>query len=162
MMSIWEAGRTAISVKAALAATAIIGCLAATEALAQSTACGDVQKFLVERKSISDKIAAQSKGKQIDAKFACNGFGQLVSNGTGLLKWIDANKEWCQIPETFAEGMKADHGRAIQIRAKACGIAAKQAQMEKQAREGGGNQGGGGLLGGAGLAGQSQMPKGAL
>lgn len=162
MVSGWIFGSA--SRRKAFGATVLLGLsasiMASGSAWAQSAGCADVQKFLQERKEISERIQKASKGKQIDAKTACSGFGQLVSNGTGLVKWIDANKDWCQIPEGFSENIKADHGRAVQIRGKACTVAAKQAQMEKQAREAG--PAGGGLLGGPGLSGANKLPQGAL
>lgn len=147
---------TALRVGSALAFLCVAG-----PAFAQAAGCGDVQKMLLERKSLGERITAAAKGKkQIDARVACTNFGQLVSNGQTLVKWIDTNKDWCSIPDSFAEGIKADHGRAISIRARACTAAAQQAKMEKQAREGGGQQGG--LLGGGGLTGLSKLPQGAL
>jgi hypothetical protein len=129
-----------------------------TEAHAQAAAgCGDIQKLLLDRKSIASTLAPK-KGQQMEAGFACTGFGKLVANGTALIKFVDTNKDWCQIPDAFTSGIKADHARAVTIRAKACGIAAKQVQMQKQAKEGGG----GGLLGGGGLEGPSRLPQGAL
>lgn len=130
------------------------------EAGAQSASCQSIQPMLLQRKEISGRLTAGSKGK-LDARVACSGFNQLVSNGQTLIKWVDANKDWCQIPETFVGGIKADHERAISIRARACKVAAQQTQMEKRAKEGGGG-GTSGLLGGGGLAGQQAMPQGAL
>jgi hypothetical protein len=135
----------------------IMAPLIPTAATAQGVGCGDIQKFLIERKTIAGSLSPK-KGQQLDARFACSGFGKLVSNGSALIKWVDTNKDWCQIPETFVSGIKADHERATAIRSKACGIAAKQTQMEKQAKQGGG----GGLLGGPGLEGQMRVPQGAL
>ncbi len=150
-----KAARTAL-----FAATVLSASLGAGAASAQqASGCGDIQKMLVERKTIGDRITAATSGKkQIDAKRACTDFGALVSNGNGLIKWVDTNKEWCQIPDNFAASIKEDHGRAIKIRGQACGAAAKQAQMEKQAREGAST----GLLGGAGLSGATRLPQGAL
>lgn len=145
---------------ATIAIFAATATLAATSAFAQAASCSDITGMLNQRKSIAAKISTSSEGKkkQIDARFACTAFGQLVANGQSILKFAEANKDWCQIPDGFVEGLKTDHGKAVTIRARACSAAAKQAQMEKQAREGGG----GGLLGGNGLAGQSRMPQGAL
>lgn len=129
-------------------------------AFAQSASCADIQKMLLQRKSIGERISAATAGKkQIDAKRACTDFGALVSNGQTLIKFADVNKDWCQIPDSFVQGIKEDHGRALKIRGQACGAAAKQVQMEKQAREGGGNTG---LLGGNGISGASRLPQGAL
>jgi hypothetical protein len=126
-------------------------------AFAQSASCSEIQTFLVQRKTIAGSLTVK-KGQQMDAGFACAGFGKLVANGNALIKWVDANKDWCQIPDNFVTGIKEDHGRATTIRAKACGVAAKQAQMEKKAKEGGS----GGLLGGGGLEGPTRLPQGAL
>ncbi|MDB5511579.1 MAG: hypothetical protein JWR08_1062 [Enterovirga sp.] len=144
---------------AAVAAPLLLASAASTPAAAQAAGCTDVQPMLLQRKAISDRLAKASQGKkQIDAKMACGAFGQLVANGQTLVKWIDTNKEWCQIPDAFSEGIKADHGRAVTIRAKACSVAAKAEQMQKQAKE----SAGGGLLGGPGLAGATRLPQGAL
>lgn len=142
-------GLLALSVVAALSGSA-------TAALAQASGCGDLQGQLLQRKAIGDRISAGGK-KQIDAKVACTGFTQLVQNGTTLIKWVEANKEWCQVPDSFIESIKADHGKAQAIRTKACTFAARQIEVEKQNRNGGG-----GLLGGGGLSGSTAMPQGAL
>lgn len=134
-------------------------------ALAQGTGCGDIQKTLLERKDLVSKANASSNSKKakMTAAEACSLFGKLVANGTGGVKWIEANKEWCSIPDSFAQGFKADHERVISLRTKICGIASQQAVMEKKARqqaaEGGGNSG---LLGGPGLTGSFKVPQGAL
>lgn len=136
--------------------------VAVPQAGAQSASCQSIQPMLVQRKEISGRLSAGPKGK-LDARVACSGFNQLVSNGQALIKWVDANKDWCQIPDTFVGGIKADHEKAISIRARACKVAAQQTEMEKRAKEGGGGGGGaGGLLGGGGLTGQQAMPQGAL
>jgi hypothetical protein len=149
--------RLAIRAGALVLAGSIMAPLVSTDARAQAAGCTDIQKMLLERKSIAGSLAPK-KGQQLDAGFACTNFGKLVTNGTTLIKWVDANKDWCQIPDNFVTGIKADHERATSIRAKACGIAAKQSQVQKQAREGAG----GGLLGGPGLEGQMRVPQGAL
>ena len=128
-------------------------------AYGQASGCGELQKYLVDRKNIAERLQSHGK-KQIDARVACSGFNQLVTNGTTLIKWSDTNKDWCQIPDSFMAGIKADHSKALEIRGKACSVAAKVTQMEKQAKEGGGS--GGGLLGGGGLTGSTALPKGAL
>ena len=132
----------------------------ALPAHAQSAACMDVQKILMERKGLVDRIsAAGAKGKKMDAQEACGLFTKLVANGSGAVKWLDANKEWCQVPDEFANGLKADHGKAVSIRGKACAAATQQAAMQKRAKDGGE---GSGLLGGGGLTGSYKIPQGAL
>lgn len=125
--------------------------------------CGAIQKTLAERKALVGRAnaASTSKNKMTPAE-ACTLFGRLVSNGNEGLKWIAANKEWCSIPDSFSEGFKADHAKVSGIRSQICGVAAKAAKMEAQARAQAQNGGGGGLLGGPGLSGSFKLPQGAL
>lgn len=163
LASVSPSRRSRLALAAAILVGAALG-TGATGAQAQSSSCGELNKFLTQRKAIAAKLSGLGK-KNIDATLACSGFTQLVANGGGLIKWAEGNKDWCQIPDTFLESVKTDHGRSQQIRAKACGIAAKQAQMEKRAKAAGAGPGGGqssGLLGGGGLEGERRMPQGAL
>lgn len=131
--------------------------LAPSGAMAQS-GCESLGTFLQQRKAIADSLGGGGKKKQLDARVACGGFGKLVANGNTLIKWAETNREWCRIPDSFMESVKGDHEKAVAIRTKACGMAAKMQQMERQAKQ----QGGGGLLGGGGLTGSTRMPQGAL
>jgi len=134
--------------------------LAGQPAAAQSGTCADFGKTVSERQAIIQKLQSLGggKNKQMDPKVACSMFGTLVSNGSTAIKWLETNKEWCQIPDTFVDNFKSDHARALDFRGKACKAAAQQAAMEKKAKEGGGS----GLLGGDGLTGSYRMPQGAL
>lgn len=138
----------------------------ATPALAQSAACQEGGKMLNQRQALVTQLAALGgKKKQVDPRAACGLFGKLVSNGTAVLKWLEANKDWCSIPDTFVQGIKGDHAKAGELRGQACNAAAKMATMEKQAREAQQAQGGGpaaGPLGGPGLTGSYKIPQGAL
>lgn len=134
-------------------------------ASAQSSPCLDIQKHIEERKAIVARLQALGgKNKKVDPKEACAMFGKLVTNGASTLKWAETNKDWCQVPDSFVEGMKNDHNRASQLKSNACGAAAKMAEMERKARQQaqqGGNKSGG-LLGGPGLSGEYKIPQGAL
>lgn len=125
--------------------------------------CSGIQKTLAERKALVGRAnAASNSKKKMTPAEACSLFGRLVSNGNEGLKWIAANKEWCSIPDSFAEGFKADHAKVTGIRTQICGVAAKASKMEAQARAQAQNGGGGGLLGGPGLSGSFKLPQGAL
>ena len=146
------------------AAFAAAGVFAAAPAFAQASSCQDAQKFLGDRQNIIQqlgKLGGGGKKKQVDPRAACPLFTKLVANGEVGLKWIEANKAWCQVPDQFADSFKQDHGRAVEMKGQACKAAAKIAEMEKQARQQQ-QQGGGGLLGGGGLTGSYSIPKGAL
>lgn len=134
--------------------------LAGAPAWAQGAGCVDIQKTLLERKSLVERIGVMNKRKATPQE-ACAAFTKLVSNGATVVKWMEANKDWCQVPDAFAEGMKGDHGKAISLRTKVCGIAAQQATLQKKAQQAQ-QSGQGGLLGGGGLTGSYRMPQGAL
>lgn len=143
---------------AALAAT---GIFAHAPAFAQSSSCQDGQKILSERQSLIQQVNAlggDGKKKQVDPRAACRLLTRLSSNGDAGVKWIEANKDWCQIPDQFAENFKQDHTRAVNMRGQACQAAAKMAEQQRQAREGQRP----GLLGGSGLTGTYTIPRGAL
>ncbi len=141
-----------------VAALAASGALA-TPALAQNSGCSDAQKFMGERQTLIQQLnKSAGKDKKLDPRAACSTFGKLVSNGDTGLKWIEANKDWCQIPDQFAQSFKADHDKIKELRGQACKAAAQLTQMEKQAKEGASS----GLLGGGGLSGQTRIPQGAL
>lgn len=146
---------------AGFTAVALAAALLPLPAQAQSASCQELGTHLTERKSLVESIQklGGGKGKPIDAKAACSAFGKLVANGTTTLKWAESNKDWCQIPDQFVEGIKTDHEKVTKIRGQACTAAAKQAEMQKNAAQGGGPQG---LLGGEGLEGSFKIPKGAL
>jgi hypothetical protein len=131
---------------------------------AQSSGCQELGAHLTERKSLVDAIQKLSSGKdkKMDPKAACAAFGKLVANGTTTLKWAETNKDWCQVPDQFIEGIKADHEKVSKIRSQACSVAAKVIEMEKKAASGQGAGGPAGLLGGEGLEGSFKIPKGAL
>jgi hypothetical protein len=148
--------------RAALLRTALIGAaaaLGAAPALAQSETCNQFGKTIQERQSIVQKInAAGNKKQKPDPKTICSMFGELVTNGVSAVKWLETNKDWCQIPDPFIANIKAEHAKAVNLRGQACKVAAQQVAIEKKAKEGGGS----GLLGGDGLTGSFKVPQGAL
>ena len=130
---------------------------------AQSSACQDIGKTLQDRKSIVERLQKVGKGGKVDPRQACTGFTQLVSNGQAVVKWMEANASWCQVPDVFVENMKNDHKKASELKARACKVAAQQTEMERRARQGGGGPGQpSGLLGGGGLEGNQRLPQGVL
>lgn len=137
--------------------------LAAGEAAAQGAGCGDIQQTLVERKGLVDQANQSSSAKRkMTAQGACALFTKLQSNGVVGVKWLETNKEWCSIPDSFLASFKEDHTRVQALRTKVCNAATQQAAMERKMRAQATQNQGGGLLGGPGLSGSYAMPKGAL
>jgi hypothetical protein len=148
-------------------AGALVG-LAGTPATAQNAACQEGGKIMNQRQAIVTQLSSLGKNK-IDPRAACPLFGKLVSNGAAALKWLEANKDWCSIPDGFVENIKGDHAKAGELRGKACAAAAQVKLMENKARQAqqqqqqeGGPSGAGGTLGGPGLTGSFKLPQGAL
>ena len=153
--------RFARPASASLALLAAAALLAPAPVVAQSADCAAFPKTLQERQELIKQV--NGLGKKANPKDACVLFTKLTTNGTGGLKWLELNKDWCQVPDQFAETFKADHARVTNIKGQACKAAAQVAVMEKKAREQAQQGGGrGGLLGGDGLSGSYKMPQGAL
>ena len=127
---------------------------------ASAQVCQEGAKLIQERQSIVQQInKAGGKDKKLDPRMACGAFGKLVANGEQSLKWLETNKDWCQIPDQVGENLKQEHDKVKEIRGKACQAAAKVEQMQKQARE---QQQKGGNPFGGGLTGEYKIPQGAL
>jgi hypothetical protein len=151
-------------VRASTMAFLAVGAALALAGPAAAQSCSDIQKTLAERQSLIGQAnsSAGNKKLKMTAQQACGLFTKLQTNGQTGLKFIEANKEWCSIPDSFAENFKADHERVSGMRTKICGAAAQQAAMEKKMRAQAAQNQGGGLLGGPGLTGSFKVPQGAL
>lgn len=142
---------------------ALLGLASVTPAFAQAVSCQEIAGTLQERQTLIQRLSALgSKGKKVDPRTACTSFSSLVTNGNKTLKWMEANKDWCQIPDSLVANIKNDHQQAEKLRAQACKVAAQVSEMEKKARSAQGGGGGSGLLGGDGLTGSYKIPQGAM
>jgi hypothetical protein len=153
-----------LAARLALACTVLSGLVVVAPSPALANVCQEGPELLNKRRELIERLNNLNKGnkkQQVHPNVACKAFGELVSNGSSALKWMEANGDWCQVPANLREGMKADHERATKIRAQACDAANKLAAMERRARQQQ-QSGGGGLLGGDGLTGPARLPQGAL
>lgn len=146
-----------------LAAFAVASIFVTAPAFAQVSGCQEGQKFLAERRSLSEQFAKLTQGgKKIDARSACSIFTKLVANGEVGQKWMTSNKDWCQIPDQAIQDLTQAHKQIQKVKGEACQAAAKMAEMEKRAKQQQTQQGGiAGKMGG-GLTGTLSIPKGAL
>jgi hypothetical protein len=137
--------------------------VASAPAFAQSNVCQEAQKFLGERQSLIQQInKLGGKEKKVDPRAACGILGKLVANGETGVKWLDANKDWCQVPEQFATNFKEDHDRSKEMRAQACKVAAQANELEKKAKQAQQQQQQRANPFGGGLTGEYKIPQGAL
>jgi len=145
---------------------AMASLLDSAPANAQASGCEQMQKLLQERQSIVATLNTASKAKRkLTPVQACSTLGRLVGNGNAALKFAAANKDWCQIPDAFVDGMKTDNEKAAGIRNQACNAVKQQATMmrraqqaQQQQQQGGNPFGGRDALTGGGM----RVPPGAL
>jgi hypothetical protein len=146
---------------AGLSAVAML--VAASPALAQASGCQDAQTFMVERKNLSEQLQKSAgKDKKLDPRVACTVFGKLQTNGEKGLKWLEANKDWCQIPDQFTQNFSQEHDKIKDLKGQACKAAAQYGEMEKKARQAQQQQQKGANPFGGGLTGEYKVPQGAL
>jgi hypothetical protein len=139
------------------------GALLVATAPASAQVCQEGAKLIRERQTIVQQLnKAGGKDKKLDPRMACGAFGKLVANGEQSLKWLETNKDWCQIPDDVAQNLKQEHDKVKDIRTQACQAAAKFEQMQKQARQQQQQQQQGGNPFAGGLTGQYKIPQGAL
>lgn len=116
--------------------TAAASFFVAAPAQAQPSGCEQIQKLLTERQSIVARLNASQKAKRkLTPQEACSTLGRLVSNGDAALKFAGSNQDWCQIPASFIDGMKADNEKAAGIRNQACNAVKQQAAMQRRAQQ---------------------------
>lgn len=151
----------ALHVPAALAVAGVL--LSAAPVLAQGNACQDGAKYFQTRQSIVDQLGKViGKSKQVDPRQTCPIFTRMVSNGESGAKWLEGNKDWCQVPPQVAAGFLAEFEQMKKLKGQHCGAVAKIAQMEKAARQRIQETGPASLLGGGGLTSEFKIPQGAL
>jgi hypothetical protein len=152
------------------AGVAALSFASAQPAQAQASGCEKAQTFSAERQGIVARLNASSKSKKkMTPQDACSVLGRLVGNGNSFIAWANTNKDWCQIPDQFVEGLTADNANATKIRGQACNAVKQQSVMIQraraaQARQAQQKQGGAGSFGGADAVtgGPMRVPPGAL
>jgi hypothetical protein len=132
-------------------------------AFALPDSCNDFQKVATPRMALISQINGFKKRKPTAAQ-ACSILTRLVNSEAKILNWMNANKDWCQIPDDQIVGLKQASGQSASFKAQACNAAAQQskqiAQMRRQQQMQQRQQqsGGGGQAPGAGV----KLPQGAL
>jgi hypothetical protein len=146
-------------VRGYLAGMTIAGALAVSApALAMPESCQkDFAPMMQQRANYMETINGYKKRKP-SAPQACNTFGGLASVNRKIVKWMEDQKDWCQVPDEMISQLKGQQGQIDKVRGQACGAAAKQAQMMKQARRAQQQQ----RQAGPSVGGGVRLPQGAL
>jgi hypothetical protein len=100
---------------------------------AKAMSCEDLQTRLIERRDLISALQAlTADGKKLEPNAACTAFGKLATNGSDTLAWAEGNKDSCKLPDDFVQGLKAEHDRAVNMRERACALAAKLRAMPER------------------------------
>lgn len=124
--------------RAALA-TFAVGLFAADVAYAGD--CNtDIAGLSQKRQVFIDKLnvlAKKSKGK-LDPVASCPTLRGLVKTEGDLLKYLQANKNWCNVPDDTVTNLKAADAKSQGFATQACNLASQAKQQQKQAASGAG------------------------
>ena len=129
------AHRTAMG--AALSTLAFAGW--ASTGVARATDCNaDVAGLTAKRQVSIDKLndlAKSSKGK-LDPVASCPVLRNLVKAEGDLLKYLEANKNWCNVPDEAVNNLKAADAKSQTFATQACNFAVQAKKQQQQAASG--------------------------
>ncbi len=94
----------------------------------------DVAGLTQKRQSVIDKLnvlAKSSKGK-LDPVASCPVLQTLVRAEGELLKYLVANKNWCNIPEEAVNNLQAASGKSQGFATQACNFAVQAKKAKEQ------------------------------
>ena len=105
---------------------------ASVPALAMPESCQkDFVPMMTKRQQYIQTINGYKK-KKPSAPAACSTFSGLSAHNKKVVEWMEAQKDWCQIPDDTVSAMKDQQGQIDKTRGVACDAAAKQAKMIRQ------------------------------
>lgn len=90
----------------------------------------ELDKYGQARLEVINKINGFAK-KRPTAKQACAIFGELVKAEAEMLKWMEDNQAWCQLPDPFVADYKKGTEQGTKARAQVCTAAKKQQQQPR-------------------------------
>ena len=95
----------------------------------------DIAGLSQKRQGFIDKLnvlAKAAKGK-LDPVASCPTLRGLVSSEGGLLKYLEANKNWCNVPDETVANLKAANAKSQSFATQACSLAEQAKKQQKQA-----------------------------
>lgn len=112
------------------------GLMLAAGAPASAADCNaDVAGLSAKRQGFVDKLnvlAKASKGK-LDPAASCPVLRGLVKAEGELLKYLEANKNWCAVPDDAITNLKAADTKSAAFATQACNIAEQVKKQQQQA-----------------------------
>lgn len=82
-------------------------------------------------------LAKASKGK-LDPVASCTPLQGLVKAEGALLKYLEANNKWCNIPDETVATLKTGAAKSVGFASQACNFAAQAKKQAQQQASGGG------------------------
>ena len=98
----------------------------------------DIAGLSKTRQSFIDKLnvlAKASKGK-LDPIASCAPLQGLVKAEAALLKYLEGNSTWCNIPDETVAGLKAGTAKSVTFATQACAFAAQAKKAQQQQASG--------------------------
>lgn len=133
MMSAWGMRRLAF---AAVLPVAVLGFgLSAAHA---GDCNADIAGLSKTRQSFIEKLnvlAKASKGK-LDPVSSCAPLQGLVKAEAALLKYLEGNATWCNVPDETVAGLKAGTAKSVTFATQACAFAAQAKKAQQQQANG--------------------------
>lgn len=135
--------------KACVLGLVLGGVLISMPAAAMTPSCqAELDGHGQKRLEVINRINAWGK-KRPTPKQVCSVFSELVTAEATMLKWMEDNQAWCQLPEAFVADFKKATQQSTKVRGQACTAAKRQAR-------------GGGAPRGPAPGGGVRLPQGAL
>lgn len=110
--------------------------VASSEVFAQSaSSCQtDFAKIAGRRQTYIDQVNKMTKthGGKLDPVGACPLFRNLAAVQGQLVKYVNTNKNWCNIPDDVVKNSVAEQAKFSSIAGQACKVAAQAVSMRKQ------------------------------
>ena len=83
------------------------------------TQCSDFGKLTAEAQKRSALVSAAMKAKA-DRKELCTLMTSFVAAETSVVKFLEANKIWCGVPDEALKASKTNHEKSMKFRTMAC------------------------------------------
>lgn len=125
----------------AVAASVVLATGLFTASVAYAGDCNtDIAGLSQKRQVFIEKLnvlAKAAKGK-LDPVASCPQLRGLVRTEADLLKYLEANKNWCNVPDETVANLKAADAKSQGFAKQACNLAVQVKQQQKQAASGAG------------------------
>ena len=137
MIAFGSSSRTAAlaAVTSGIITSGAIAALTLSATLAFAGDCNtDIAGLSQKRQTFIDQLNAlskKSKGK-LDPVASCPTLRGLVSTEGNLLKYLEANKNWCNVPDEVVANLKTADVKSQQFATQACNFAAQAKKAQEQ------------------------------